>query len=775
MRSALAVATLALGIGAATAIFSFVNPLLLNPFTYPHADQLVLVSEHNAQGRPSLDISYPAYRDWSTQTRVLPQLGAFDVGFFFLTGVEEAEQVAGALVTTNLFHALGVAPALGRDFRDGEEGVVILTDACWRRRFGADPNILGRTIALDWARTPEVERYTVIGVMPEKFWMYYSGFEVFVPLGKNAIRDDRRFRTLVAIGRRAGSIDQVRSALAAIPDEKDWTPQVISWEHAATEPLRSELLVLAAGAALLLLIASANVAGLLLVRAQARRREIAIRAALGANPWRLAAMLTGESLKLGIAAAGLGILLAWWGVRLILALRPTDLYIMQLSPGLDRIAIDPAALIFAVGAALIACLLAGIFPALKARRVDVTAALKDSAAPESQRARKLLVTAEVAISVTLLAGAGLLIKTLAQLHRVDLGFRPDHMLAMRLPMPQAQARDLQRRAIYFRDVLARVSALPEVRSAALSEHLPDVGVGDTLPSAGRGPGDFEIPGRSERMNAVLNGVSSAYFSTLGIPILRGRAFTESDTHRVVISAAAARRWWPEENPVGRTIYRAGESYEIIGVAGDTSGMIRDPRGVHFGANLRPVVYLPMRDAMLAGYFLALRTASDPLALSHSVRAAVGELGGVVAEMDTMERSIENATWQNQQAAGLLGAFAALALLLSGVGLYGVLSFAIARRTREIGIRVAVGARRWDVIALVAAESARPVIAGMAVGLAAALAMGRLLASLLYRTAPSDPWVLAGVAIATAITGLIACLLPLRRALSIDPAAALRME
>src|SRR5579872_2012568 len=354
MRNALAMLTLALGIGAATAIFSFVHPLLLDPFTYRNADQLVIIGEHDAKGRSSPGVSYSAYRDWATQTRVLPELSVFGIGFFFLTGVDEPEQVAGALVTSNLFGTLGVAPALGRDFREGEEGVVILTDACWRRRFGADPNVLGRTIALDWARTPEIERYTVIGVMPPKFWMYYSGFEVFVPLPRSVLGPDLKSQVLIAIGRRAGSAEQVQSALSAIPDGKDWFPVVTPWERAATEPLRSEMLILAGGAALLLLIASANVAGLLLVRAQARRREMAIRSALGAQPWRLAAMFAGESLKLGLAAVVLGVGLAWWGVRTNLALRPTDLYIMQLSPGLDRIGIDPAALLFAALTAVVA-------------------------------------------------------------------------------------------------------------------------------------------------------------------------------------------------------------------------------------------------------------------------------------------------------------------------------------------------------------------------------------------------------------------------------------
>jgi putative ABC transport system permease protein len=775
MRNALAVVTLALGIGACTAIFSFVNPLLLHPFTYPRADRLVTIQERDPKGNPAYLLSYPAYRDWTTQTRVLPTIAAFDVGFFFLTGVDDPEQVAGALVTPNLFRTLGVRPALGRDFREGEERVVVLTDACWKHRFGRDPNILGRSIALDWARTPEVERYTVIGVMPPKFWMYYSGFEVFVPLGHSAIREDRRARSLIAIGRLAdgATMSQTQGALAAIPTEKDWGVIVQGWERTVTEPLRSELLVLAGGAGLLLLIASANVAGLLLVRAQARRREIAIRAALGASPWRLVALFVRESLWLGLAAALLGILLAWWGVRVILAIRQANLYVMQLSPGLDRIAIDPAALSFAVGAALIACLLAGIVPAMQARKVDVTNALKDTGSAESHRGRKVLVAAEVALSVTLLAGAGLLIKTLQRIHAIDLGYRPDHTLAMRLPVPKTQAADAARTEAYYRDVLVRLAALPQVREAALGEQLPDSA--DTLPSSGRGPQDFGIAGRADPIRARYNIVTPSYFSTLGIPLLRGRYLNQQDQRRVVISESMARRGWPAGDPVGQNVNLREESLEIVGVVADTRNLLINAHGDRFFA-ATVVVYRPVRDLPPpAQYFLAVRTSANPLSVARSVREVVRDLGGVVAEMDTMDRFVQNATWQNEQAAGLVGAFAALALILSAVGLYGVIAYAVARRTREIGIRVAVGARRKDVIALVLIETGGPVLVGVIAGIAAALAMGRLLGSLLYRVAPGDPAVLAMTAAAMCVAALAACSIPMLRALRVDPMIALRCD
>ena len=752
MRNALAALTLALGIAASTAIFSFVNPMLLHPFTYPHADRLVSIQERDPRGNAT-PVSYPALRDWSTRESVLPEVAAFDIGFFYLTGVEEPEQIAGALATQNLFRVLGVAPALGRDFRDGEEGVAILTDAAWKRRFGGDPNILGHSIALDFARTPEIERYTVIGVMPPDFWMYYRGFEVFVPLAHSVIREDRKARTLYAIGRLGdASVEQARSALSVLPAEKDWGVFVRPWERTATQPVRTELLVLAGAAVLVLLIASANVAGLLLVRAQSRRRELAIRAALGASPARLARMLLGESLRLAVFAAAAGVLLAWWSVRAMVALTPPDLAAMRFVPGMDRIAVDLSAMLFAIGIAILACLLAGAFPAFQAR---------NPAHPrnQSQWPRTALVTVEVALSVMLLAGAGLLLKTVERIRAIDPGFHADHLLVLRVPAPGGRAADPSHTAAYLQELEARVSALPGVRSVALTNAQP-------LTGAHRRE-RIEIPGRDDRIEVDYRVVSPGYFKTLGIPLRRGRFFDNHDEHKAVISETLARRYWPNDDPIGRELRAAGTVFEITGVAGDTrSALLSDPE---------PILYRPLRDEAAGAGQMAVRTSGDPLALARAVNGVVRDLGGVVAEVGTMESFVENDSWQQQQSAGLLGVFSALALTLTTVGLYGVISFAIGRRTREIGIRVAIGARRGDVIGLVMRESLRPVLAGLALGLMAALAMSRLLAGLLYQVAPADPLVLASVACAVAIAAAVACWLPIRRALRVDPMVALRVE
>jgi putative ABC transport system permease protein len=777
--------TMALGVGASTAIFSLIRPTLLHPFTFSRAGELVIVDERDPQGRAT-PVSYPDFREWSSQRSVVPEMGAFDIGFFELTGIDDPEEIPGALVTTNLFHMLGVAPVLGRDFREGEERSVILTDAAWKKRFGGDPNILGRNVALDFARTKEIERYTVIGVMPPDFWMYYGNFEVFVPLEHGFIREDRKARGLIAIGRRAPgvSVEQAQAALSAVTLEPGWSVRVRSWEQAATQPVRPELLLLAAAAGLLLLIASANVAGLLLVRAQARRREMAIRVALGASQWRLTRLLLGESLRLALAAAILGGALAWWGVKAMMAVLPPDIEQTRLLPGLDRVAVDPAAMLFAGVTAVAACMFAGLAPVWRARggysqgdhtgspaEAGILAAartlaadLKDAGSPESQRGRKTLVTVEVALSVVLLAGAGLLIKTLERIRSIDLGFRPERLLILRVPSPRGDISPS-----YYPDLARRVASLPGVRSEALFSSL-----------TGRSREGFEIPGRSERFTANEMVVQPGYFETFGIPLRRGRVFDERDqrqgiaggagvnqigVNQIVVNQTLARRFWAQEDPIGRSIKLDREVLEVIGVVADTRPLVfSDPE---------PMVYRPLRDGR-AGQ-MAVRTVGDPLALARAVTGVVRDLGGVVAEVGTMEHFVEDNTWQQEQSAGLLEWFAAIALILSTAGLYGVISFAVGRRTREIGIRIAIGAPRQHVIGLVLRETFQPVMVGLAIGLAAALALSRFISGLLYQVEPADPRVFASVALLIVCAALASCGLPLRRALRVDPVVALRYE
>ncbi len=755
MRNWLAIATLALGIGAATAMFSFVHPMLLHPLLYPHADRLVTIEARDSHG--ARGISWPEFQD-ARRAPVFSDGAAFDIGFFFLTGVDEPEQIAGSLVTPNLFRTLGVQPNLGRDFRDGEDGVVILSDACWKRRFGGDPGILGREISLDFARTPEVEHYTVIGVMPPDFWMYYGAFEVYVPLPRASMTEDRKARNLAVIARLGDGVtlDQARSAVSALPHERDWTTTVNIWEKSQTQDVRPGFLVLTGGAALLLLIAAANVAGLLLVRAQARRREMAIRAALGATPARLMRLLIGESLTVGLFAGALGTMLAWWGLRIMVASLPKG-GLFSFLPSLDRVEIDLPALGFAICASILASVLAGSFPAFAARRVDLVTGLKDAATIDTPRARTVLVTVEIALSVTLLAGAGLLLKTMQHINGIDTGFRADHLLTLRAPVPRGT--DRAHAEAYYQELIARLAALPGVRSAALTNAQPLTG----MHRAER----FEIPGRDDNPQADYRVVTPGYFATLGIPIHRGRALDSHDEHRAVISEALARKYWNRTDPLGQTIRIRNESVEIIGICGDTRNvLLREPA---------PILYRSWRDEPDRAQQVDLRTSADPLALAHTVSGVVRDLGGVVAEVSQGSDFIEDATWQQKQSARVLSAFAGIALVLAVIGLYGVISMAIGRRTREIGIRVAIGARRGDVVKLVLDQSMRPVVAGIVFGLAAAVGMNRFVASLLYQVTPSDPLVLGSVAGAVAIAALLACVVPLLRALRVDPLISLRCE
>lgn len=745
-RNLLPAATLALGVAACTAIFSFIHPLLLNPFTYPRANELVTIERRDPKGNPA-PASLADFQAWSAETPALHSIAAFDIGFFFLNNAAEPEQIAGALVTPNLFRLLGVSPVLGRDFdahdlNPGDDRSVILTDAAWKRHFAADPNILGRSIALDFARTTEVERYTVIGVLPPNFWMYYAGFEVFVPL------QEKNAGNLYALGRRAPGVTvaQAQGALKAIPIEKDSTALVRSWQDAAARPVRPALLALAAASILLLLIASVNVTSLLLARANARRREIAIRSALGATPLRLLRLFFAEALELGVIAAIAGAILARTLVAILVSTIPADLSSARFLPGLDRVSVDLPALVFAILVALAACTAAQLLPAFELRGIDLVAGLKDTSAAHTPRGRKILVAAEVALSVVLLASAGLLLKTMAHINDIDLGFRPENILVLRLPVPRGQMHPES----YYDAIAARISALPGVRSAALTSQQPLTG--ERL----RDFGPFQANDRV---------VAPNYFATLQIPLRRGRFFDALDRRRAVINEAMARRYWPTEDPIGRSIALNGESLEIIGVAGNTRPRLFENEG--------PTVYRSNRDTPASQ--IAIRTAADPLSLVQAVRNTVAELGGTVAEISTMENFIKSESWQQDQTAALTGLFAALAFLLATVGLYGVISFAVMLRRKEIGIRVALGARRNDVIGLVLRESLMPVGPGLAFGLILAVALNQTLKSLFYEVAPADPGVLAAVVLAIGIATAAASFIPALRALAVDPATTLRNE
>jgi predicted permease len=480
----------------------------------------------------------------------------------------------------------------------------------------------------------------------------------------------------------------------------------------------------------LLLIASANVTSLLLAQSQARRRELAIRTALGATPTRLLRLLLWESLQLAIIATLAGALLAKALVAALVSTIPPDLNSARLLPGLDRVTVDLPALAFAALVALAACLAAQIVPAIDLRHIDLVNGLKDAAAVRSPRTRKILVTAEVALSVVLLTSAGLLLKTMNHIREIDLGFRAENILVLRVPLPRGQFNQQ-----YYDSIAAEISALPGVQSAALASKLPLTG------------------DSGERI------VAPNYFATMRIPLKRGRFFDSQDHRRIVINEALARRDFPGEDPLGRSI----ENQEIIGISGDTRSGLFEKEG--------PIVNRSTSDAE-AGQ-IAIRTSVDPRSLAQAVRKIVAGQGGTVAEVSTMEDFVKNDSWQHEQTTTLTTLFAGLAFLLATVGLYGVISFSAARRRTEIGIRIALGAGRSDVILLILLENIVPVGAGLCVGFLIAIAVSHSLKSLFYEVAPVDPGVLVAAAVAIAIAALAASYLPTLRALKVDPSSTLK--
>jgi len=750
----LAILILALGIGAAATLFSFVNPLLVHPLVYPRADRLMTIEEIDPKGSAT-PVSLDSFHNWNRAQRS-SQLAAYDIGVFFLTGVTEPEQVYGALVTPNLFDVLEVQPMLGRGLREGEPDAVVLTYGAWQRHFGGDPGVIGRTIDLDFARTPEVERYRVVGVMPPDFWMFYGAFEVFVPMNERALNP--KAHALYAVARLADDATRQQAAATLPSSQKGWGIRVTPWATGVAASIRKQILAVTGGAVLLLLIACTNVAGLLLTRAFARRRETSIRAALGASPTRLMRWSLGNSLKVALAAGVLGTLFAWIGVRILIAILPADIVSRGFVPGFDRVAINAPALVFTLLTVLAVSLACGALPAWNAARIDVWEALKSASGMSSQRLRRVLVAIEVALSVMLLAGAGMIGKTLANIAGIDLGFRVDNLLVLRVPTQNRDRAQVQNLRI---DLLRRVSAIPGIVSASLASAQPLTG--------NHGNVDVRIAGRNDTVTTGIVTVSPNYFSTLGFALRAGRFLNDSDRGKVIVDETLARKLWPDRNPVGETMVIDDDTVpvEVIGVVAATRPFLLE--------NPTPLVYRSFFDNPQAAGQMAIRTSGDPLKLARAVTAIARDEGAVIADVSTMREFVDNERWAQRLAAVLFASFSGIALILAAAGVYGVVSMAVNQRTREIGIRMALGADSARVVALVIAESTAPVALGVAVGLLGALAGGRFVESLLYEVRPADPVILTSVASLAIVVSLVACWPSARRAASVDPSRALRAD
>jgi len=782
------VLVLALGIGANTALFSLVNAVLLRPLPYRDPDRLVMVWEDvTALGFPRNTPAPANYLDWKAQSTAFEKLVAYDHKTFNLTGWGEPERIDGERVAADLFSLLGVAPALGRAFlpaedRAGAPSVALISDGLWRRRFGADPALMGRAITLD------TRPVLVVGVMPRGFHFPSRKAEIWVPLAMDEKESaNRGGHYLEVVGRLAPglTLSQAQAEMEAIAArlQKDYLRTntnvgavVVPLHEELVGESRPALLVLLGAVAFVLLIACANVANLLLARGASREREIAVRAALGAGRGRLIRQFLTESLILSLTGGAAGIGLAAWGVRFLGSLVPESLASLQ-GPGLDTFV-----LIFCLGLSLLTGLLFGIGPALQVSRVDLIERLKEGSLSRGSgrnRMRGALVVSEIALALLLLAGAGVMLKSFARLRGQDPGFRPDRLLTIRMVLSEAKYPGAAERRAFYDRLLGRVASLPGVESEAMVSYLPLTFTG--------GHYSFSIEGSPVEVaanlpTAVYRTVSPEYFETMGIPLFRGRGFTEQDREGtppvVVIDRILAERFWPGQDAVAKRL-KLGEAdssepwQTVVGVVGNV-------RQIQLSAELKPAIYVSYHQELgifSAPHDLVVRTAGDPMALAATVRSQVWEVDRdqPVSDIQTMDQILAANISRPRFSSLLLGAFAAAALLLAAVGIYGVISYLTEQRTREMGIRLALGADRRDILKMVLGTGLRLTLGGVAAGLAGALALGRLLSSLLYGVSASDPLTLAGVSVLLASVSLIAAYLPARRAVRVDPVVALRYE
>ncbi len=795
--TAVALIALALGIGANTAIFSVVNAVLLRPLPYKAPERLVMLQEKSQQLNV-MSVSYLNFLDWQKQNQTFEQIAVVRRSSFNITGGNEAERVSGRIVSANFFSALGVAPAKGRDFlpeenEPGASPVLIVSHALWQRRFGADPNLVGKTINVN------DKDFTIIGILPSDF-QFFSPSDLFVPINQfkenwMARRGSRpglfvigRLKSDVTLEQARDDMQNVAAALAEQYPQTNANTGVVAgllFENVVRD-IRPTLLVLLGAVGFVLLIACANVANLLLARSRTRQKEFAIRTAIGASRLRIIRQLLTESVMLAVAGGGLGLLLALWGTDALVAFIPDGL------PRAEGVHIDGQVLGFTLAISLLTGIVFGLVPALQLSKPDLHETLKDAGRGTTSGrlfVRNALVVVEVALALVLLIGAGLMMRSVLRLTNIEPGFDSKNVATLSVALSPTKYPDAAKVRQFYQQTLERIRSLPGVESAAWTIGLPLAGSNET---------SFAIPGRprpSESENAPLAveyAASPDYIRALGIPLLQGRYFNEQDNERsgkvVIIDEAMARSYFPDENPIGKRFVNGDDDNsapdagrEIVGVVGHVKHYGLDPDA---DSRIKFQFYVPY--TQLPDQFMVLITRSMSLViksnidaehLASSVRSQIQAVDKdqPIYDVLTMEQIVKNATLQQRFAMLLLGVFAAVAMVLAAVGIYGVMSYSVTERTHEIGIRMALGAGRTDVLRLVARQGLLLTATGIAVGLAASFALTRLMSSLLFGVTATDP--LTFIAIPLLLTGVAlgACFVPARRATKVDPMVALRYE
>ena len=794
---------LALGVGANTAIFSVIHAVLLHPFPYTDSDRITFINSTPAGGNGSMPVTYPDYLEMRRQSHAFDQLAYASNRDLNLTQVREPATLKGALVSAPVWPLLGVAPVIGRTFTDAEDRpgaapVCVISSSLWTGRLGGGPQVLGRELMLDG------RAYTVVGVMPPRF-KFWAG-EVWIPVGLEADTPVMRSRVMRMntwmVGKLAAgtTLKQGNAELALITkriaDQFPDTNKGVGAEagllaDTVTGPIRNTLLMLLGAVGFVLLIACANVANLILARANTRHREFAIRAALGAGRGRLVRQILLECVPLALLGSVTGILVGAWGLRGLLALMPADVI-----PAEAVISVNLPVMLLSLVVCTGTMVLFALFPAFEATRGAIAAGLQEGArgtgGSRSSRVRSSLVLVEVALSLVLLVGAGLLIRSFGRLQAVEPGFNPEHLLVMSIRLPEARYPSPTGATRFFEDVVSRARRLPNVTAVGASSNMPLLG-GSGMP--------LIVEGRTYASMKDLRGVQFSavtpdYFAAQGLRLTRGRAFTDSDRAGgepvVILSEEAVKRFLPRGDPLGRRV--------MIGLPANlnTPGLL--PKGLdtfqwsrvvgvvesarYFGLQSQPApaAYLPIgqvwevplfRNAM----FVLMRTSGDPLKAAASARSLVSSVDPdqPIQNLTTMDSVLADTLRQDRFSVLLLGVFAAIASVLAAVGIYGIVTWNVTQRTREIGIRTALGATSGDVVRMIVGQSMRVVVLGLVLGLAASLALTQVLETMLYETSPFDAPTIAVVVLGLAAVALLACFLPARRATRVDPSLALRAE